>query len=86
MNFSSMHFVEPSVSNNPKSVKAIKPPQQRPGQPGSNVAANFSFGARQYTSRGPRRLIVPQKCLISPVFEIEAERSRSILRVVSSCA
>jgi hypothetical protein len=46
----------------------------------------FFFGARRYHSTGPRRLFVPQKGLMSPVFEAEVDPPRTILRVVSSCS
>jgi hypothetical protein len=49
-------------------------------------ASQFFFGARRYHSTGPRRLFVPQKGLMSPVFETEVDPPRTILRVVSSCS
>jgi hypothetical protein len=39
----------------------------------------FSFGPRRYASKGPRRLFLPQKCLVSPVFEPDVERPHAIL-------
>lgn len=48
--------------------------------------SQFFFGARRYHLTGPRRLFVPQKELMSPVFESEVDPPRTILRVVSSCS
>lgn len=42
------------------------------------------FKARLNSSHGPRRLFVPQKPMLSPVFQPEPGRRRGILRVVSS--
>jgi hypothetical protein len=42
----------------------------------------FSFGRTRYASSGPRRLFVPQKSPLSPVFESESARQRGMLRVV----
>src|SRR5204863_9449518 len=39
-----------------------------PAQP-SEMPEQFSFALRRYTSRGPRRLFIPQKPLMSPVFQ-----------------
>jgi len=44
----------------------------------------FSFGARRYSTTGARRLFVPQKGFMSPVFAPESERTRAILRVFST--
>ncbi len=41
----------------------------------------ISFGARRYSSKGPRRLFVPEKCLVSPVFE-PTPRQHSLLRPI----
>jgi hypothetical protein len=49
-------------------------------------ASSFSFGARRFVSRGPRRLFVLQKCSMSPVYEHEVARPNALLRVVSTCA
>jgi hypothetical protein len=48
--------------------------------------SQFFFGARRYHLTGPRRLFVPQRELMSPVFESEVDPPRTILRVVSTCS
>jgi hypothetical protein len=50
----------------------------RPGK--ESGAPVFSFGSRRFASKGVRRLFVPQKCLMSPVFEPEVERPHTLLR------
>ena len=44
--------------------------KQRPPEASKTPGAptQFFFGARRYASTGPRRLFVPQKPLMSPVF------------------
>jgi len=61
-----------------------QPPEASQTSPGAPM--QFSFGARRYASTGPRRLFMPQKPLMSPVFQPGVERPRAILRVVSSCS
>jgi len=46
----------------------------------------FSFGPRRYASKGPRRLFLAQKCLVSPTFEPEVERPKALLHLHSSFA
>lgn len=46
----------------------------------------FSFGRRRYASKGPRRLFVPQKCLMSPAYEPEVERPHSIVHIRTATA
>ncbi len=58
--------------------KAEKPRRARAVEQGASPA--FSFGSRRFASRGVRRLFVPQKCLMSPVFEPDVERPRALLR------
>ena len=43
------------------------------------ASATFSFGSRRFTSRGVRRLFLPQKCLISPAFEPDGLRPHALL-------
>jgi hypothetical protein len=85
VNFAPNLFVEPPVTYEPKSMNGAAQPRQKPEHPGTSGSASFSFGARHYPSHGPRRLFVPQKCLIPPAYEIETAQSRSILRIVSRC-
>ncbi len=42
---------------------------------------SFSFGSRRYASKGPRRLFVPQKCIVSPAYDPGVERPHAILRL-----
>ena len=49
-------------------------------------AVAFSFGARRYISKGPRRLFLTQKCFVSPTFEPEVARPNSLLHLRSNCA
>jgi hypothetical protein len=39
----------------------------------------FSFGARRFASKGPRRLFLAQKCLVSPIFEPGINRPKTFL-------
>lgn len=54
--------------------------QAEPAQP--EESALFAFGPRRYASKGPRRLFVPQRS--SPLFEVEVQRPRALLRLRSS--
>jgi len=64
--------------------KHEKPARKTPTQAQTGASQPFSFGPRRYASKGARRLFAPQKSLISPAFELPAERPRTILRVVST--
>lgn len=83
LNFPPTLFVELPVTHELKSMKGAAQPGQKPGQPGNG--GGFCFGAGHYPSHGPRRLFVPQKCLIPPAYEIDTAQSRSILRILSRC-
>lgn len=60
--------------NSKQKATAAKPARE-------DAAGPFSFGALRYASKGPRRLFVPQKCIMSPVFEPDVERPHAILRI-----
>ncbi len=77
-------LVQLAVKNAAKPAMSAKQPLKEAAP--AAKGAKFSFGARRYTSKGPRRLFVPQKCLISPAFEPDFEPPKGLLRVVSSCA
>jgi hypothetical protein len=51
----------------------------------SAVEPHFVFGGKK-GSGSARRLFVPQKRLLSPIFETRAERPHAILRMVSTHA
>lgn len=63
-------------------IKKQKCPSARDEAAGTakQAAAPFSFGARRYASKGPRRLFLPQKCQMSPAFELGADKPGTILR------
>lgn len=64
----SMNGVEANRENEPKKPAAVGP---------------FRFGVRRYAATGPRRLFVPQKAALPPVFEPDSGRPwRSLLRVI----
>jgi len=60
--------------------KQEQPPENE--QTNSGAPIQFSFGARRYASTGPRRLFVPQKPLMSPVYAPEVMHPQTILRAV----
>jgi hypothetical protein len=86
-----VNFFERDASNGPVifSVKKREQQKKSPREPEKAMkggARTFSFATRRYASSGPRRLFIPQKPLMSPVFEPDVQRPKAILRVVSSCA
>jgi len=50
------------------------------------LAERFTFGRRRRGAGHARRLFVPQKRLMSPVFETKTERPGAILRMLSTSA
>ena len=62
----------------------VRPLQKR--EQVNTLVSHFSFGPRRFASKGPRRLFVLQKCVMSSVFEPEVKRPNALLRVVSTCA
>jgi hypothetical protein len=73
--------VQPGVSSSKYiGLRGAKPGKQEGKQA---FATQFSFGPRRYASRGARRLFVPQRPPMSPVFEPRTEQPRGILRVLS---
>ena len=80
-------YVEPIVKFSEKkgTVRGKVTPQEFQSG-GKGASSQFTFGPRRYVSSGPRRLFVPQKGLMSPVFEEGVGRPRGLLRVVSSCS
>jgi len=76
--------VELVVNLRPTSNRARNP--QRPANSTRPDRTHFSFAAGRHAMSGSRRLFVPRKWLMSPVFEPERETPDTILRVVSSCS
>jgi hypothetical protein len=62
------------------------PEPSAPGAAANHTPPQFMFGAARYASTGPRRLFVPRKGLMSPVFDAQSVPRRKILRVLSSCS
>src|SRR5260221_24815 len=80
-------YVEPVVKiSEKKSPLRAKAPLEDLQIGAKGISSQFTFGPRRYVSSGPRRLFVPQKGLMSPVFEDGVGRPRGLLRVVSSCS
>jgi hypothetical protein len=80
-------YVEPVVKFSQKKIAVSQGPfHKEPRSPEERPQRQFAFGQRRYVSSGPRRLFVPHKGLMSPVFERDLERPRGILRVVSRCS
>ena len=48
----------------------------------NGASDRFSFGLRRFGSTGVRRLFVPQKCQLSPVFEAEPERPHALFHLL----
>jgi hypothetical protein len=62
--------------------------QQLPdvSQATADAPIQFSFGARRHASTGPRRLFVPQKPLMSPVFASEVMHPQTILKAATAAS
>jgi hypothetical protein len=75
--------VQSSVSSGVEQEQRKKSGPARLAQAQADPENQFSFGARRCATR---RLFVPQTPLMSPVFEPEAVRPHSILRVISNCS
>jgi len=68
-----------------RSGRKGKRPEQTTRQPEFAAEPHFVFGEKRGSGRA-RRLFVPQKRLLSPIFETRAERPHAILRVISTSA